>query len=68
MDDQKSGADKFQSCKHRSEEEIEVEVKRCPCQGGSYKARGFNCEARSIFKVSPAICESCWAFEQKQSN
>ncbi len=62
-----NGEFKFNNCSNRTEKEIELEVSRCPCEGGNYMATGFHCETRRIFKVDARICEYCWEFKNKNS-
>lgn len=59
------GAYKFNNCKHRSEEERITIVRRCACNGGDYEDKGYDCKARSIFKVTAEVCQYCWVFEKK---
>lgn len=56
---------KFNTCKFKSTEEIERLVKRCSCQGGDYTVKGYFCETRQIFQVSPEICKDCPIYEAK---
>ena len=49
----------FHTCKFRSEEEQDRLIKRCSCQGGDYNLRGYWCEQRQIFQVTPEICSDC---------
>lgn len=56
---------KFESCRHRSSEELTKIIKRCSCQGGNYTEKGFYCNKRSIFKVDQNFCQSCDQFEAK---
>jgi hypothetical protein len=60
-----SGEFKYDNCKHRSNEKRTTIVHRCPCDGGNYEDSGYDCHARSIFKITPEICQYCWAFENK---
>ena len=57
---------KFYNCQHRSLEEEEVTIRRCSCQGGDYKAKGFQCYKRDIFQVNTEICSECTEYETKQ--
>lgn len=61
-----NGQFKFDNCKHRSAEKRTTIVHRCPCDGGNYEDSGYDCTARSIFKVTPEICQYCWAFDNKK--
>jgi hypothetical protein len=56
---------KFDTCKHRSKEQVSKLIKRCSCQGGNYEAKGFMCYKKNIFKVSPGFCEACNEYEVK---
>lgn len=62
-----NGEYRFDNCAHKGEKEIELEISRCPCDGGNYMATGFHCDARSIFKIDARICEYCWIFKDKNS-
>jgi hypothetical protein len=55
----------FNTCKHRSTEEIDKLIKRCSCQGGDYTLKGYYCEIRQIFQVTPEICSECPIYESK---
>lgn len=61
----KSNPSKFQTCKYRSDEELEQLIKRCSCQGGDYTIKGYVCNARQIFQVTEEICEGCPIYEAK---
>ena len=56
---------KFNTCRFRSEQEIERVIHRCSCQGGNYNEKGFFCEKRDIFKVAPETCVECTEYESK---
>jgi hypothetical protein len=56
---------KFHTCKYRSEEEQEKLIKRCSCQGGDYILRGYWCDKRQIFQVTPETCQQCPVYEAK---
>lgn len=60
-----NGEYKFENCKYRSEKEESVTIQRCSCQGGNYTDTGYRCSKRDIFKVTPEICQYCWAFEKR---
>jgi hypothetical protein len=55
----------FDSCKHRSPDQIGKIIQRCSCQGGNYEVKGFFCNKRNIFKLEPSICQSCEVYESK---
>ena len=55
----------FQTCKFKSNEEVEQHIKRCACQGGDYTIKGYVCEARQIFQVTEEICKDCPVYEAK---
>jgi hypothetical protein len=57
---------KFYGCKYRSDEEEEVVIKRCSCQGGDYKVKGFSCHQRNLFQLTPDICAECEEYEPKK--
>ena len=56
---------KFNTCRHRSQEKMTRIIKRCSCQGGNYTEEGFYCNRRSIFKIDQHFCQSCDQFEHK---
>jgi hypothetical protein len=56
---------KFNSCKHRSSEEIEKLIRRCNCQGGNYIAKGYYCNTRDIFQLTAEMCKDCPVYEVK---
>jgi hypothetical protein len=56
---------KFDTCKSRSEQEITRTIRRCSCQGGNYDIKGYFCEKRDIFNVTPEICRVCDLYEHK---
>jgi hypothetical protein len=58
-------SNKFDTCRHRSPQEITKMIKRCSCQGGNYAEKGFLCLKRSIFKVEPNFCQACDQYESK---
>jgi hypothetical protein len=57
---------KFYNCRHRSEEEREVIIKRCSCQGGNYTDKGWFCNKRNIFKINTTTCAECQEYEPKE--
>lgn len=59
------GQYKFDNCTHRSIETRTTLIRRCACHGGDYEDTGYDCNARSIFKITPEICQYCWVFEDK---
>lgn len=56
---------KFDTCKHRSTEEISRTIQRCSCQGGNYEVKGFFCHKKNILKLEPEICINCDEYEPK---
>ena len=56
---------KFSTCTFRSDNEIEKLIKRCSCQGGDYKIKGYYCHQRNIFQLTKEICESCPVYQAK---
>ena len=56
---------KFDTCKHRSEQEISKTIQRCSCQGGNYEVKGYFCYKKNILKVEPEICIHCNEYESK---
>ncbi len=56
---------KFDTCRHRSEQEISKTIKRCSCQGGNYETKGFFCYKKNIFKVNHNFCATCDQYEAK---
>jgi len=66
MEQEQSGEFKFNNCKFKSKEMRTTVIHRCSCQGGNYEDTGYDCSARSLFKVTPEICQFCWAFEKNE--
>jgi hypothetical protein len=56
---------KFETCKHRSAEEISKMIKRCSCQGGPYEMKGYFCYRKNILKLDPEMCINCDLYESK---
>jgi hypothetical protein len=59
------GRYKFINCIHRSTDLVSKIINRCKCSGGDYTDRGFYCNKKNIFKVTPEICEYCTEFNNK---
>ena len=53
---------KFNTCKHRSLEEI-IEVKKTCCS--SMTIKGYKCLLLQVFPLSPKHCEKCTKYEIK---
>lgn len=64
---EEDGQLKWDTCAHRSKEQRTTIVRRCGCQGGDYEDSGYDCAARSIFKVTPEICKFCWAYQKAEN-
>jgi hypothetical protein len=58
-------SDKFNTCRHRSPEEITKTIKRCSCQGGDIEAKGFFCFKKNLFKINEQYCNVCEMYESK---
>jgi hypothetical protein len=56
---------KFNSCRHRSNEEVSKTIRRCSCQGGNLETKGFLCYKRNIFKIDENFCNACNEYEAK---
>jgi hypothetical protein len=57
-----NGEEKFNSCTHKPNEQIEV-FDGCPCQ--KRKKLVHQCTKRSIIDIKAEICETCDLFENK---
>jgi hypothetical protein len=51
-----SGEEKFNTCVHRPDEQIEI-YKGCPCK--KQKIKVYQCLKLSIVNVQPSNCENC---------
>jgi hypothetical protein len=56
---------KFNTCKFRSESEVEKTIKRCSCQGGDLHLKGYWCEKKRLFQITENICSQCEEYESK---
>lgn len=54
--------DRFDSCRYRSDTEIEFGLAGC-C--GSKPATGYVCFERDISGLTPKVCENCEFYEQR---
>jgi histidinol phosphatase-like enzyme len=59
-----SGEEKFNFCKHKPEEQIEI-FDGCPCR--KKKKLVSQCVLRSIVDIKPEICADCSLFEDKRA-
>jgi len=57
-----SGQEKFDSCKHRPDDQIEI-FDGCPCK--KIKKLVYKCDKRNIVDLRPEVCEGCDLYEQK---
>lgn len=55
----------FHTCQFRSETEQERVIKRCSCQGGDFTIKGYWCEKRQLFEITPEICAICPEYQHK---
>jgi hypothetical protein len=60
-----SGEEKLHNCKFRSETELVKVIRRCSCRGGNYEKKGYFCNKKQIFEVTPDICQNCELFESR---
>ena len=60
--EQKTGQEKFDTCKHRSETEGTQTKKTC-CK--TIIIKGFLCQKLNIFPLSPNNCSGCQLYEPK---
>lgn len=60
-----NGNEKLQNCIFRSETELIKIIKRCACKGGNQEKKGFFCNKRQIFDITPDICQNCELFEPR---
>lgn len=56
---------KFDTCTHRSLNEVTHIIKRCSCRGGNYEMKGFFCNKKQIFDITKQFCESCEEYQSK---
>lgn len=57
-----SGEEKFNSCKHKPDEQIEI-FEGCPCK--KKKKSVFQCLKKTIIDLKPQHCEGCEFYENK---
>ena len=57
--------DKFDTCKHRSEDKVVYE--KSPCCGKVYRD-GYTCYELNIENVTSDICKYCEFYEQRQES
>jgi hypothetical protein len=60
-----SEINKFDTCIHRSAEEIVKVIKRCSCQGGPYEKRGHFCNKKQVFDINKEFCDGCDQYKSK---
>jgi hypothetical protein len=52
----------FETCVHRTIEEVDIVIKTC-CS--SYTQRGFRCEKRDINFLGPTVCRDCPVYKKR---
>jgi hypothetical protein len=60
-----SEINKFDTCIHRSAEEIVKVIKRCSCQGGPYEKKGHFCNKKQVFDINKEFCDGCDQYKSK---
>jgi hypothetical protein len=59
---EKSPQEKFNTCEHRSTEEVSVVKKNC-CS--SWEEKGYKCNLLNLFSLNPGICALCTYYKEK---